>query len=137
MSKVEGWSHHGTLTVGSGKVSLYLRLVSSFTQRVNKHRIHRQMLVLLTHAWHHSIHVWLLDQSSCSTPFTKELHDQTVFNWQDYISSISSKMANASQKYSSPQQHFFRQAIPLIKTKTQFFSRETNVVHSLYLERRF
>ena len=28
------------------------------------------------HAWHHSILVWLLDQSGCSSP-TKELHDLT------------------------------------------------------------
>ena len=26
------------------------------------------------HALHHSIHVWLLDRSSCSSPSTKELH---------------------------------------------------------------
>ena len=26
------------------------------------------------HAWHHSIHVWLLGRSSCSAPSTKELH---------------------------------------------------------------
>ena len=27
------------------------------------------------HAWHHSIHAWLLSRSSCSSPSTKELHE--------------------------------------------------------------
>ena len=124
------------------KLNLGMELFSSRRWRLDRAKQKAVVFMLnpkiyATHAWHNFIVVWLLGQFSCSTPFTKELHDQTVFNWQDYISSISSKMANASQKYSSPQQHFFRQAIPLIKTKTQFFSRETNVVHSLYLERRF
>ena len=33
-----------------------------------------------THAWHHSMHVWLLGQSGCSSPSTKELHGFSVYS---------------------------------------------------------
>ena len=36
-----------------------------------------------THAWHYSIVVRLLGQSSCSSPFTKELHGLPDESWLD------------------------------------------------------
>ena len=41
-----------------------------------------------THAWHYSIHVWLLGQSSCLSPTSKKLHDLEDGDWTIYVWSL-------------------------------------------------
>ena len=73
------------------------------------------------HAWHYSTHVWLLGQSSCSSPSTKDIHDLHMEN---------DKLLEMVQPqplfvyFSSFQQQFYRKIVDFSGNRTRIVGVE-------------